>query len=103
MTIMTIMTIVTSATRVAQNFCLGAIPPCMSDTLRFNDRSINSVERGKSMESGMNLGWLDWSNPVAIWWAFLVAVSAANVAVLLSLYLRYRNASGRTGARVVIE
>jgi hypothetical protein len=55
------------------------------------------------MESGMNLGWLDWSNPVAIWWAFLVAFSAANVAVLLSLYLRYRNASGRTGARVVIE
>jgi hypothetical protein len=51
----------------------------------------------------MSLNWLDWSNPVAIWWTFLVAVSAANIAVLLSLYLRYRNASARTGARVIIE
>src|SRR5580704_14014459 len=51
----------------------------------------------------MSLSWLDWSNPVAIWWTFLVAVSAANIAVLLSLHLRHRNASGRTGVRVVIE
>jgi hypothetical protein len=51
----------------------------------------------------MSLSWLDWSNPVAIWWTFLVAVSAANIAVLLSLHLRHRNASVRTGARIVIE
>ena len=55
------------------------------------------------MESGMSLGWLDWSNPVAIWWTCLVAVSAANVAVLLSLYFRYRNASGRAAAAIAIE
>ncbi len=29
----------------------------------------------------MSFGWLSWSNPVAVWWAFLVAVSAANVAL----------------------
>jgi hypothetical protein len=51
----------------------------------------------------MSLGWLDWSNPVAIWWTFLVAVSAVNVAVLLLLYLRYRYASGRPGVALAIE
>src|SRR5580698_2770372 len=51
----------------------------------------------------MSLSWLDWSNPVAIWWTFLAAVSAANIAVLLSLHLRHSNASVRTGARIVIE
>ncbi len=29
----------------------------------------------------MSLAWLDWSNPVAIWWGFLLAVSAINIAV----------------------
>ncbi len=51
----------------------------------------------------MNLGWLDWSNPVAIWWIFLVAVSAANIAVLLLLSLRYRNTPGRTATALVFE
>jgi hypothetical protein len=38
----------------------------------------------------MSLDWLDWSNPVAIWWGFLLAVSAVNVAVLLGLGVRFR-------------
>jgi hypothetical protein len=36
----------------------------------------------------MSLEWLDWSNPVAIWWLFLVAVSAANITALLLLRSR---------------
>jgi hypothetical protein len=37
----------------------------------------------------MNVAWLDWSNPVAIWWVFLLAVSAVNVAALLRLRERF--------------
>jgi hypothetical protein len=40
----------------------------------------------------MNVAWLDWSNPVAIWWASLLVVSTANIAVLLWLSLRFRDA-----------
>ncbi|MGC1252683.1 MAG: hypothetical protein WA889_17705, partial [Xanthobacteraceae bacterium] len=39
----------------------------------------------------MNLAWLTWSNPVAIWWIFLLAVSALNIALLLGLHRYYRN------------
>jgi len=38
----------------------------------------------------MNIAWLDWSNPVAIWWGSLIAVSAVNVAALLALAWRFR-------------
>ena len=38
-----------------------------------------------------NLAWLTWSNPVAIWWGFLLAASSANIALLLWLHWRYRN------------
>jgi hypothetical protein len=38
----------------------------------------------------MNLNWLNWSNPVADWWGFLVAVSALNVVLLLGLRAGYR-------------
>jgi hypothetical protein len=34
----------------------------------------------------MSLHWLTWSNPVAIWWGFLIAVSAANIALWLMLH-----------------
>lgn len=51
----------------------------------------------------MSLSWLDWSNPVAIWWTFLVAVGAANIAVLLVLSLRYRDTLSRTSAAIAIE
>src|SRR5580698_2405609 len=51
----------------------------------------------------MSLSWLDWSNPVAIWWTFLVAVSAANIAALLWLYFRYRNVSSGSVRTMTIE
>jgi hypothetical protein len=38
----------------------------------------------------MSVAWLDWSNPVAIWWDFLLLVSVVNVAALLWLCARYR-------------
>ena len=38
----------------------------------------------------MRFDWLLWSNPVALWWTFLVAVSAVNVALLLGLRGLYR-------------
>jgi hypothetical protein len=42
----------------------------------------------------MRLDWLVWSNPLAIWWSFLILVSGGNVALLLHLHFRYR----RTGS-----
>ena len=39
----------------------------------------------------MRLDWLTWSNPVAIWWCFLIGVSAGNIALLLCLHSRFRN------------
>ncbi len=38
----------------------------------------------------MRLDWLSSSNPVAIWWSFLILVSAGNVALLLGLIARVR-------------
>ena len=38
----------------------------------------------------MNVAWLDWSNPVAIWWVFLLLVSAVNIAALAGLAVRFR-------------
>jgi hypothetical protein len=38
----------------------------------------------------MDFDWLDWSNPVALWWSFLIAVSAVNIALLLGLRVAYR-------------
>jgi hypothetical protein len=45
------------------------------------------------------MSWLNWSNPVAIWWMFLIAVSAVNVALLVGLRARYRrfSANWRSG------
>jgi hypothetical protein len=34
----------------------------------------------------MSIDWLTWSNPVAMWWGFLVIVSAINVALWLLLF-----------------
>ncbi len=36
------------------------------------------------------LDWLDWSNPVALWWSFLVTISALNIALLAGLRAAYR-------------
>lgn len=39
----------------------------------------------------MSLDWLDWSNPVALWWGFLLVVSALNLVLLGALGVSYRN------------
>src|SRR3984957_3303648 len=48
----------------------------------------------------MRLDWLAWSNPVAIWWSFLILVSAGNIAVLVRLHFHFRqtNLRRRAGA-----
>ncbi len=38
----------------------------------------------------MRLDWLSWSNPVALWWSFLILVSGGNIALLLGLIARVR-------------
>jgi hypothetical protein len=69
----------------------------MSAVLRFNDFSITPVEKA------MSLAWVDWSNPVAIWWICLAVVSAGNVAALSWLASRYRRDARRTGTAFSIE
>jgi hypothetical protein len=39
----------------------------------------------------MGFDWLTWSNPVAIWWVFLLVVSVANIALWWVLHRRCRN------------
>jgi hypothetical protein len=52
----------------------------------------------------MNFDWLDWSNPVALWWSFLVAVSFLNLVLLLGLRACYRvNPFGAPKAIFAIE
>ena len=41
----------------------------------------------------MTFAWVTFSNPVAVWWLFLVVVSAANVAAWFALRHHLRNAS----------
>jgi hypothetical protein len=56
------------------------------------------------MNFDANFGWLDWSNPVALWWSFLVAVSFLNVVLLLGLRTCYRaNPFGAPNAIFAIE
>jgi hypothetical protein len=52
----------------------------------------------------MHLDWLEWSNPVAVWWCFLIAVSALNIALLFGLFAASRkNASSGRNVALVIE
>src|SRR6204780_5988466 len=51
----------------------------------------------------MSVAWLDWSNPVAIWWGFLLIVSAVNIAALLWLRARFRSSRGDKPAATWIE
>src|SRR3954465_117529 len=44
----------------------------------------------------MNLEWLAASNPVAIWWCFLLIVSTANIALWMLLHRRYRQMTPST-------
>jgi hypothetical protein len=48
------------------------------------------------------MSWLSWSNPVAIWWGFLLAVSAANVGLLLVIRACYHR-SARGADALAIE
>jgi hypothetical protein len=38
----------------------------------------------------MSFHWLTWSNPVALWWGFLLAVSAINIGLWLLVYRWFR-------------
>ncbi len=49
----------------------------------------------------MNLDWLSWSNPVAIWWSFLIAVSSANILLWLILHRRLRNTAIAPSRRIL--
>jgi hypothetical protein len=52
----------------------------------------------------MTFDWLEWSNPVALWWSFLVAVSLPNIALSLGLRACYRvNPFGAPKAIFAIE
>jgi hypothetical protein len=52
----------------------------------------------------MQFDWLDWSNPVARWWSFLVTVSAVNLALLFGLRGLYRtNPFGASNAMLAAE
>jgi hypothetical protein len=51
----------------------------------------------------MSLEWLDWSNPVAVWWVSLVAVSAVNIAALLWLRSQFRNRPPNSPSAFAIE
>ncbi len=51
----------------------------------------------------MSLAWVDWSNPVAIWWVCLVIVGTGNIAALGWLGLRYHRGPRRTGTALSIE
>jgi hypothetical protein len=51
----------------------------------------------------MSLEWLDLSNPVAVWWLFLVTVSAANIAALLWLQSRFQAGSRNAQGAFAIE
>jgi hypothetical protein len=50
-----------------------------------------------SFVTGGPVSWLVWSNPVAIWWSFLVAVSVVNVAFWLLLNGYFRTANRQSG------
>ena len=41
----------------------------------------------------MSLAWVSWSNPVAVWWGFLVLVSGANIALWLVLHRQFRQSA----------
>ena len=52
----------------------------------------------------MRFDWLDLSNPVALWWSFLVAVSILNILLLVGLRACYRvNPFGAPKAIFAIE
>lgn len=52
----------------------------------------------------MSFDWLQWSNPVALWWLFLVAVSALNIVLWFKLFaVSVRTTGNRRPSMVEIE
>ena len=51
----------------------------------------------------MRLDWLDWSNPIAVWWSFLVTASALNILLLLVLRAGYRRNVLDAGKPLALE
>ncbi|MFZ3360041.1 MAG: hypothetical protein WA177_14895 [Xanthobacteraceae bacterium] len=52
----------------------------------------------------MSLAWISWSNPVAVWWGFLLAASALNIVLLFVLHTSYRsNPFGGPDRRLAVE
>jgi hypothetical protein len=51
----------------------------------------------------MTIAWLDWSNPVAIWWGFLLVVATVNVAALFWLGFRFRQSFFGKSAGALVE
>jgi hypothetical protein len=51
----------------------------------------------------MRLDWLEWSNPVAVWWCFLIGVSALNIALLLGLFAVSRKSAGGRNVALAVE
>jgi hypothetical protein len=52
----------------------------------------------------MRLDWLAWSNPLAIWWSFLIIVSVGNIALLARLYFHFRQTNpGRRASALANE
>ena len=51
----------------------------------------------------MRFEWLDWSNPVAVWWCFLIGVSAFNIVLLLGLFAVSRKSAGGRNVVLAIE
>jgi len=51
----------------------------------------------------MSFDWLTWSNPVAVWWAFLLTVSVANMALWLSIHRLLRKATLRLDLMVALS
>jgi hypothetical protein len=49
----------------------------------------------------MNFDWLSSSNPVAIWWSFLIAVSSINIMLWLVLHRRLRNTAIAPSRRIL--
>jgi hypothetical protein len=49
----------------------------------------------------MRFDWVSLSNPVAIWWLFLLLVSASNIALWLTLRRRFRRESAAPGRGIL--
>jgi hypothetical protein len=48
----------------------------------------------------MAFDWLAWSNPVAVWWGFLVVVSVANIALLAAMHRAVKGNAPERRARL---